>query len=67
MKRRKTFRGWAVIKSINGCNWGMQRNLKEWPIVSRIVKTKKEVQHLLDINDYDHSGVNPRDIRKIYK
>lgn len=70
VKRRKKFRGWAIIVSRNGSNWGLQHDRKEWPIVTKLVKTRKELDtappYLAEYMTLVESCM-PRDVRKIYR
>ena len=68
-KINKQFKGWAIICSINGSNWGLEHNRKEWPIVSKIVKTKKELDNPVYLIKYINliKSCCPKQIRKIYK
>jgi hypothetical protein len=64
MKKRKKFKGWAVRKSKTGSDWGREN---KWPIVSKIVTTKREAEHLKDTRQFDrHSDCLPYGIFRIY-
>jgi mannitol/fructose-specific phosphotransferase system IIA component (Ntr-type) len=40
----KTFRGWVVIQSKTGSDWGNERN---WPIVSPVFASKNDAKEWL--------------------
>ena len=60
---KKTFKGWVVIQSKTGSDWGHQ---KEWPVISDIFDTKKEANEWLN-GVIGKLSCCPIDFRKIYK
>jgi hypothetical protein len=62
-RKRKQFKGWAIRKSKTGSDWG-----QKWPIVSKVVKTKREARDLVDKRQFErHYDCLPYGIFKIYR
>ena len=67
--KKKKFVGWAIIVSRNGSNWGLEHDRHEWPIVTKIVKKKKDLDNpeYLDEQQTLVKSCMPRMARKIYR
>jgi hypothetical protein len=67
--KRKKFKGWAVVVSRGGSNWGQDDDRKQWPIVSKIVKTKKELDNVDILPEFMtlFKSCCPRMAKKIYE